>query len=63
MQLLGFWATNPRVGGLNPGLGLAVMTLSKSLYPHCSSIPTCSCKNRDLASAGTAKMGQKHQSH
>ena len=35
MQWLRFWATNLRVGGsnINPGLGLAVVTLSKSLYP------------------------------
>ena len=29
---------------------------SKSLYPHCSSVP--SCKNRDLASAGDSKQGK-----
>ena len=41
VQLLRSWAHNPRVGGSNPGLSLAVVTLSKSLYPHCSSIPSC----------------------
>ena len=41
VQLLRSWAHNPRVGGSNPGLGLAVVTLSKSLYPHCSSVPSC----------------------
>ena len=35
------WAPTPRVGGLNPGLGLAVVTLSKSLYHHCFSRPIC----------------------
>ena len=31
VQLLGSWATNPRVVGSIPGLGLAIVTLSKSL--------------------------------
>ena len=29
------------VGGSNPGLGLATVTLSKSLYPYCFSQPIC----------------------
>ena len=29
------------VGGSNSGLGLAVVTLCKSLYPHCFSQPIC----------------------
>ena len=33
------WAPNPRVAGSSPGLGLAVVILSKSLYPHCFSQP------------------------
>ena len=41
VQLLRAWAPNPRVGGLNPCLGLAVVTLCKSLYPHCFSQPIC----------------------
>ena len=38
------------MGEFNYHLGLAVVTLSKSLYPHCSSVPSC-IANRDLASA------------
>ena len=30
-----------RVRGSNPGLGLAVVTLSKSLYPHCFNQSIC----------------------
>ena len=41
VQLLRSWATNSRVGGSNPSLGLAVVTLNKSLHPHCSSVPSC----------------------
>ena len=41
-------------------LGLAVVTLSKSLYPHCSSVP--SCKIGTWLWLGWQK-GQKHQSH
>ena len=29
------------IGGSDPGLGLAVVTLSKSLYPNCFSQPIC----------------------
>ena len=51
------------VGEFNYHLGLAVVTLSKSFYPHCSSVPSC-IANRDLASARDDKnFGQKHQSH
>ena len=32
------WASNPRVGSLSPTW--ALLSLSKSLYPHCSSIPS-----------------------
>ena len=62
VQLLQSWATNPRVGGSNPGLGLAVVTLSKSLYLHYSSVPTCSYKIGTWSWLGWQK-GQKHQSH
>ena len=41
VHLLRSWAPTSRVGGLNPGLSLAVVTLSKSLYPHCFSQPIC----------------------
>ena len=61
VQLLRSWAHNPRVGGSNPGLGLAVVTLSKSLYPHCSSVP--SCKIGTWPRLGWQKKGQNHQSH
>ena len=47
------WAPNPRVGGSILGLDLAVVMLSKSLYPHCSSITNY--KIRDLASAKEGK--------
>ena len=30
-----------KVLGSQSRLGLAVVTLSKSLYPHCSSVPSC----------------------
>ena len=48
------WAPNPRVGGSILGLDLAVVMLSKSLYPHCSSITNY--KIRDLASAKEGKI-------
>ena len=45
VQLLGTWATILGVGGsnVNPGLGLAIVTQvsTESLYPHCSSVPSC----------------------
>ena len=40
-KCLGLPILGSRVGGSNPSLGLAVVTLSKSLYPHCSSVPSC----------------------
>jgi hypothetical protein len=55
------WAPNPRFGGLNPTWAFqSSVTLSKSLYPHCSSVTSGIIGT--WLQLGWQK-GQKHLSH